>query len=152
MATTINYIDRQVISILKPDLQRELGWTEIDYSNIIFAFSLAYAISLLVSGSSSTASAPIPSFECIAFPPQPSSLEGLSGVEILLLLARHAHCALLREGPSLQRSATVLAERATRRVERPGFHLVGGSFPALIASITASSCASTSRALARASS
>jgi MFS transporter, ACS family, aldohexuronate transporter len=50
VATTINYIDRQVISILKPDLQRELGWSEIDYSNIIFAFSLAYAISLLVSG------------------------------------------------------------------------------------------------------
>ena len=44
VATTINYIDRQVISILKPDLQRELGWSEIDYSNIIFAFSFAYAI------------------------------------------------------------------------------------------------------------
>ena len=50
VATTINYIDRQVISILKPELQRELGFGEIDYSNIIFAFSLAYAISLLVSG------------------------------------------------------------------------------------------------------
>ena len=37
-ATTINYIDRQVISILKPDLQRELGWSEIDYGNIVLAF------------------------------------------------------------------------------------------------------------------
>ena len=40
-ATTLNYIDRQVIGILKPDLSRELGWSEIDYSNIIFAFQIA---------------------------------------------------------------------------------------------------------------
>ncbi len=49
-ATTVNYIDRQVIGILKPTLQHELGWTEIDYSNIVFAFQLAYAIGLLVTG------------------------------------------------------------------------------------------------------
>jgi ACS family hexuronate transporter-like MFS transporter len=50
VATTINYIDRQVISILKPELQRDMGWSEIDYANIIFAFTLAYAISLFFSG------------------------------------------------------------------------------------------------------
>jgi ACS family hexuronate transporter-like MFS transporter len=44
LATTLNYIDRQVIGILKPELTRRLGWTEIDYSNIIFAFQIAYAI------------------------------------------------------------------------------------------------------------
>jgi ACS family hexuronate transporter-like MFS transporter len=49
-AATINYIDRQVISILKPTLQAEFGWTEIDYSDIVFAFQLAYAIGLLLSG------------------------------------------------------------------------------------------------------
>lgn len=49
-ATTINYIDRQIIGILKPTLQGELGWSEIDYSNIVFAFQLAYAVGLLVSG------------------------------------------------------------------------------------------------------
>ena len=49
-ATTINYLDRQIIAILKPDLQRELAWSEIDYSNIIFAFQLAYAVGLLVVG------------------------------------------------------------------------------------------------------
>lgn len=50
LATTINYVDRQVIGILKPTLQHELGWSEIDYANIVFAFSLAYAVGLLVSG------------------------------------------------------------------------------------------------------
>ena len=35
-ATTINYIDRQVIGILKPTLQSELGWSEIDYGTIVF--------------------------------------------------------------------------------------------------------------------
>jgi ACS family hexuronate transporter-like MFS transporter len=43
-ATTLNYIDRQIIGILKPELARELGWSEIDYSNIVFAFQVAYAI------------------------------------------------------------------------------------------------------------
>ena len=33
-ATTINYVDRQVIGLLKPTLQAEFGWTEIDYANI----------------------------------------------------------------------------------------------------------------------
>lgn len=46
-AATINYIDRQVIGILKPVLEREFGWSEIDYSNIVFSFQLAYAIGLL---------------------------------------------------------------------------------------------------------
>jgi ACS family hexuronate transporter-like MFS transporter len=43
-ATTLNYIDRQVIGILKPELAKQLGWNEIDYSNIVFAFQVAYAI------------------------------------------------------------------------------------------------------------
>src|SRR5947208_13191146 len=49
-ASTINYVDRQVIGILKPTLQAEFGWSEIDYSDIVFAFQFAYAIGLLVSG------------------------------------------------------------------------------------------------------
>jgi ACS family hexuronate transporter-like MFS transporter len=43
-ATTLNYIDRQVIGILKPELANHFGWNEIDYSNIIFAFQIAYAL------------------------------------------------------------------------------------------------------------
>ena len=49
-AATINYIDRQVIGILKPTLQTEFGWSEIDYADIVFAFQLAYAIGLLLAG------------------------------------------------------------------------------------------------------
>jgi len=50
LATTVNYVDRQVIGILKTTLQKDLGWTEIDYGNIVFAFQTAYAIGLLAVG------------------------------------------------------------------------------------------------------
>jgi len=50
LAATINYIDRQVIGILKPTLQSEFGWSEIDYSDIVFAFQLAYAIGFIFAG------------------------------------------------------------------------------------------------------
>src|SRR5205814_2362987 len=49
-ATTINYVDRQVIGILAKDLQAAIGWSEIDYGNIVAAFNAAYALGLLVSG------------------------------------------------------------------------------------------------------
>lgn len=49
-AATVNYIDRQVIGILKPTLATEFGWTESDYSWIVFAFQTAYAIGLLFVG------------------------------------------------------------------------------------------------------
>jgi ACS family hexuronate transporter-like MFS transporter len=49
-ATTINYVDRQVIGILAKDLQTIIGWSEIDYGNIVAAFNAAYAVGLLVSG------------------------------------------------------------------------------------------------------
>src|SRR5438045_4442608 len=50
LAATINYLDRQVIGILKPTLQAQFGWSEIDYADIIFAFQLAYAAGFLVAG------------------------------------------------------------------------------------------------------
>ena len=50
LAATINYIDRQVIGILKPTLQAQFGWTEIDYGDIVFAFQMAYAIGYLFAG------------------------------------------------------------------------------------------------------
>lgn len=46
-AAVINYVDRQIIGVLKPVLQAELGWDEIAYSNIVFWFQLAYAIGFL---------------------------------------------------------------------------------------------------------
>jgi ACS family hexuronate transporter-like MFS transporter len=50
LAATINYIDRQVIGILKSTLQPEFGWSEIDYSDIVFSFQLAYAIGFIIAG------------------------------------------------------------------------------------------------------
>src|SRR5436190_13986724 len=50
LATTINYVDRQVIGILKPFLQTRFGWSEIDYGDLVFAFQLAYAIGFLFAG------------------------------------------------------------------------------------------------------
>ena len=49
-ATTINYIDRQVLGILAPELQEKFGWSESDYGMIIAAFQAAYAIGLLTTG------------------------------------------------------------------------------------------------------
>jgi ACS family hexuronate transporter-like MFS transporter len=49
-ATTINYIDRQVLGILSKDLQVALHWNEIDYGNIVAAFNATYALGLLVVG------------------------------------------------------------------------------------------------------
>jgi ACS family hexuronate transporter-like MFS transporter len=49
-ATTINYIDRQVIGILKPFIAEDLGWGEADYGYIVTAFQIAYAIGLLTTG------------------------------------------------------------------------------------------------------
>jgi ACS family hexuronate transporter-like MFS transporter len=51
LASTINYVDRQVIGILKPTLQTQFGWSEMDYADIVFAFQLAYAIGFLFAGS-----------------------------------------------------------------------------------------------------
>jgi len=50
-ATTVNYLDRQVIALLKDDyLEPLFGWSETDYSNIVIAFQVAYAIGMLVAG------------------------------------------------------------------------------------------------------
>jgi len=48
--TTKNYMDRQVIGILKNSLQHQFGWSEIDYGNLVFAFQTAYALGMLVVG------------------------------------------------------------------------------------------------------
>jgi MFS transporter, ACS family, hexuronate transporter len=43
VATTINYIDRNSLSVLKTMLQADLGWTDVDYGWITFAFTVSYA-------------------------------------------------------------------------------------------------------------
>lgn len=51
VAATINYIDRQTVAVLKPHFQTALNWSDSDYGWIVFAFQLAYAIMMMVSGS-----------------------------------------------------------------------------------------------------
>src|SRR6185312_13279531 len=49
-ATTVNYVDRQVLGILSKDLKTAIGWTEVDYGNIVASFNAAYAFGLLLAG------------------------------------------------------------------------------------------------------
>jgi MFS transporter, ACS family, hexuronate transporter len=48
--TTLIYLDRQVLGVLAPELQRVIGWNEIQYGNIVTAFQAAYALGMLLSG------------------------------------------------------------------------------------------------------
>jgi MFS transporter, ACS family, aldohexuronate transporter len=50
LGVTKNYMDRQVLGVLKITLQHEFGWTEIDYGNLVFAFQAAYAVGLVTMG------------------------------------------------------------------------------------------------------
>jgi ACS family hexuronate transporter-like MFS transporter len=50
LGTTKNYMDRQVLGVLKTTLQHDLGWSEIDYSNLVFAFQGAYAFGMVLMG------------------------------------------------------------------------------------------------------
>src|SRR5688572_32819966 len=49
-ATTVNYLDRQVLSLLKPSLEDMFGWSNSDYANIAAVFQFTYAISMLFAG------------------------------------------------------------------------------------------------------
>jgi MFS transporter, ACS family, hexuronate transporter len=48
--TTKNYMDRNVLGVLNKTLQHDLGWSEIDYSNLVVAFQAAYAVGMVVTG------------------------------------------------------------------------------------------------------
>ncbi|EDM33874.1 putative hexuronate transporter [Pedobacter sp. BAL39] len=49
-ATTVNYLDRQVLSLLHPTLEKQFNWSNSDYANITAAFQFVYAISMLFAG------------------------------------------------------------------------------------------------------
>jgi len=42
--TTMNYVDRQVLGLLAPELQSKIGWNEVQYGYIVTAFQAAYAL------------------------------------------------------------------------------------------------------------
>ena len=46
----LNYVDRQVLSVLKPTLQHAYGWTETGYGSVVFWFQAAYGIGYVVFG------------------------------------------------------------------------------------------------------
>src|SRR5437588_3666166 len=48
--TTKNYMDRQVLGVLKTTLQHDFGWTEIQYGNLVSSFQIAYAAGMLLAG------------------------------------------------------------------------------------------------------
>lgn len=50
LGTMVNYIDRQIIGILKPDLAKEFHWSDTDYANIVACFQFAYAFGYLFGG------------------------------------------------------------------------------------------------------
>jgi ACS family hexuronate transporter-like MFS transporter len=50
LAISLNYIDRSILGVLAPDLQRTIGWNEVQYSNLVNAFQAAYAIGFLLAG------------------------------------------------------------------------------------------------------
>ena len=50
LGVTKNYMDRQVLGVLKTTLQHEMGWNEIDYSNLVFTFQAAYALGMVLVG------------------------------------------------------------------------------------------------------
>jgi MFS transporter, ACS family, hexuronate transporter len=50
LGVTKNYMDRQVLGVLKVPLQHEFGWSEIDYGNLVFAFQAAYALGMILVG------------------------------------------------------------------------------------------------------
>ena len=49
-ATTINYVDRQILGYLKPTLELEFNWTETDYANIVTIFAACYALGYIIFG------------------------------------------------------------------------------------------------------
>lgn len=102
LAATVNYADRQVIGILKPTLQLQLHWNELDYAHIIFAFQFAYALGYLLVG---------------RLMDRTGSYRGFTMAVVFWSLAEMAH-AVARSvtGFGMARSALALGE--------------GGSFPA----------------------
>lgn len=50
LATTVNYMDRAILGVLKPMLDKDLGWSQIDYGWVVTAFQAAYATGYVLSG------------------------------------------------------------------------------------------------------
>ena len=97
-ATTINYVDRQVLGILAPTLKRELGWSESDYGSIVSWFTISYGIGYAVMG---------------RVMDRVGTRRGFAGAIVVWSLAAMAHAfARTVGGFSLARAALGLGEAA----------------------------------------
>ena len=85
-ASVINYVDRQVVGILKPTLQQQFGWSEIDYGYIVQAFQIAYAIGLVAIG---------------RLIDRVGTRRGLALAVLVWSIAAMAHAAVLFYGPAV---------------------------------------------------
>ena len=87
-ASAINYIDRQVVGILKPTLQQEFAWSEVEYGYIVMAFQIAYAIGLVSAG---------------RLIDRIGTRRGFALAVLIWSLAAMAHAAVLVYGPAVAR-------------------------------------------------
>jgi ACS family hexuronate transporter-like MFS transporter len=88
LASAINYIDRQVVGILKPTLQQQFAWSEVEYGYIVMAFQIAYAIGLVSAG---------------RLIDRIGTRRGFALAVLIWSLAAMAHAAVLVYGPAVAR-------------------------------------------------
>eukprot|EP01041_Mallomonas_annulata_P025650 gene25650-46739_t len=88
IATTVNYIDRTMLGLLAPSLEKELGWNENDYGNIVTAFQAAYALGFLAMG-----------WLIDRFGPLPPEADQLLKVVAIKGLCREANVSKIDVGP-----------------------------------------------------
>src|SRR5258708_33390776 len=50
LGVTKNYMGREVLGVLKGPLQHDLGWNDIGYGHLVFAFQAAYALGMILMG------------------------------------------------------------------------------------------------------
>ena len=125
-ASAINYIDRQVVGILKPTLQQQFAWSEVDYGYIVMAFQIAYAIGLVTAG---------------RLIDRIGTRRGFALAVLLWSLAAMAHAAVLIYGPAV--AALLAAAGLTVSASVAGFIAArfalglseAANFPAGIAAI-----------------
>lgn len=136
LATVINYLDRQVFSILAPELQKTIGWTELEYSRIVIAFQFAYAAMMLLSGPIIDRIGTKLSFSI--------AVVGWSIAEIAHAFVRTAFgfgvarfCLALTEAANFPAGAKAVAEwfQASERALATGIFISGVGLGAIVASL-----------------
>jgi len=136
--TTLIYLDRQVLGVLAPELQRVIGWNEIEYGNIVTAFQTAYALGLLLAGRFIDRAGTRVGY-AIAIGLWTFATVGQSLARTVLVFAIARFFLGLAESPNFPAAIKTVAEWFPRR-ERAlatGFFNSGANIGAIVAPITA---------------